>query len=61
MSHVKYVERSQVYKTMADCTLQTGATWGIVRTTYHDWSGGENDYSYDPDSGEGVDVYIIDT
>jgi len=63
MSHVKYVERSQVYKAEADCDLQVGATWGIVRTTAWDvWPPVVYDYSYDPDtSGEGVDAYIIDT
>lgn len=35
-----------------------------MRTTYVEWSGTgtEKDYSYDVEhSGEGVDVYIIDT
>ena len=47
ISHVKYVECAQVYKTLADCDLQAGATWGLVRTTERDWPPQDYDYSYE--------------
>jgi subtilisin family serine protease len=61
MKNVNYIECSQYYHTMqAPCTLETGATWGIVRTTMVNLPQSE-DYSYKIDAGNGVDVYIIDT
>ncbi|CAI8014581.1 Cuticle-degrading protease [Geodia barretti] len=61
MKNVNYIECSQYYHTMqAPCTLETGATWGIVRTTMVNLPQSE-DYSYKTQAGDGVDVYIIDT
>lgn len=62
MEGVDHAEPNQIYKaSQASCNLQTGATWGIVRTTYRDLPS-ESDYSYSPnDEGEGVDAYIVDT
>jgi subtilisin family serine protease len=64
MNHVQYVECSQYYHTMQDpCALQTGATWGIVRTTFVNLPTPEDYtmYSYTTGAGEGVQIYIIDT
>ena len=51
MPEVKYVERNQEAKAFQACELQTGATWGLVRTTLRDWDGNPNnppnDYSHD--------------
>jgi len=48
-----------VYKAEADCDLQVGATWGIVRTTAWDvWPPVVFDYSYDPDS-EWISCFVI--
>ena len=55
MKEVKYVERNQVVKAsqVTECELQTGATWGLVRTTLRDWNTNPNDppneYSHDRD------------
>ncbi|KAL5502263.1 hypothetical protein EMCRGX_G009008 [Ephydatia muelleri] len=60
MKEVAYVEYNQKYSTQQSCSLQTDATWGIVRTTYRDLPT-VFDYSYGPGDGTGVNVYIIDT
>ncbi len=44
MEGVKYVERNQIVTiTQGRCELQIGATWGLVRTTLHDWDSNPND------------------
>ena len=44
MAAVKYVERNQVAKALqTQCELQSGATWGLVRTTLRDWNTNPND------------------
>jgi serine protease len=58
---VKIVEQNAFVKaSKADCAMQSGATWGIVRTAEY-----RNDkngfYEYDTVSGEGVSAYILDT
>eukprot|EP00731_Ephydatia_muelleri_P006084 Em0003g332a len=60
MPEVAYVEYNQKVHTMQSCTLQTGATWGIVRTTSRNLPT-VSDYSYGPTDGTGVNVYVIDT
>eukprot|EP00731_Ephydatia_muelleri_P006094 Em0003g342a len=60
MPEVAYVEYNQKVHTMQSCTLQTGATWGIVRTTSRNLPT-VSDYSYGPTDGTDVNVYIIDT
>ena len=51
MPEVKYVERNQEMHALQSCILQTGATWGLVRTTLRDWNTNPNDppneYSHD--------------
>ena len=52
MAEVKYVERNQVVKALqTQCEVQSGATWGLVRTTMRDWNTNPNDppneYSHD--------------
>ncbi|KAL5479482.1 hypothetical protein EMCRGX_G023009 [Ephydatia muelleri] len=59
MNEIVYIESNE--KVHADnCTLQTVATWGIVRTTYRNLPT-IAEYSYETDGGNGVNVYIIDT
>jgi serine protease len=58
---VKLVEQNAIVKaSKADCGMQSGATWGIVRTAEvnNDKNGF---YEYDTVSGEGVSAYVIDT
>ena len=44
MEGVKYVEHNQIMKALqTECELQIGATWGLVRTTLHDWNTNPND------------------
>ena len=52
MEEVKYVETNQeVHALQAQCELQIGATWNLVRTTLHEWDTNPNDppneYSHD--------------
>jgi hypothetical protein len=51
MPEVKYVERNQEVHALQACLLQSGATWGLVRTTLEDWDTNPNDppneYSHD--------------
>ena len=49
-----------ILKYCQDLVLICYSIQGIVRTTYRDLPAVE-DYSYSSDSGEGVDVYILDT
>lgn len=39
---------------------QKDAPWGLSRTSHHD-KNDENEYYYDENDGENVDVYVIDT
>ena len=44
MTEVKYVETNQVVHALqTQCELQSGATWGLVRTTLVDWNTNPND------------------
>jgi subtilisin family serine protease len=59
MEGIKYIEVDQIVKTK--CTVQEGATWGIVRTTSQECPS-TSYYNYDANCiGYGVDVYVIDT
>ncbi|KAL5516527.1 hypothetical protein EMCRGX_G001885 [Ephydatia muelleri] len=61
MKEVKYIERNQEV-TAAACSTQKNADWGLVRTTIRDRSNISPDYVYELDnSGEGVNIYIIDS
>ncbi len=43
MDEVKYIETNQIVKALqAQCDLQEGATWGLVRTTLRDWNTNPN-------------------
>lgn len=73
---VAYYEPNQIYRASApihkkpintsslvnaDCSLQTGATWGLVRVAQEDLNI-DGLYPWSPDSdGTGVSVYIVDT
>ena len=50
MPEVKFVERNQEVKASESCELQTGAPWGLVRTTLQYWdsnpSSPHSEYSY---------------
>eukprot|EP00731_Ephydatia_muelleri_P002167 Em0001g2167a len=59
MKEVKYVERNQEV-TAAACSTQTNADWGLIRTTIRDRSNISPNYVYG-NSGEGVNIYIIDS
>ena len=44
MIEVKYVEQNQVVTLdQTQCELQSGATWGLVRTTLREWDSNPND------------------
>lgn len=58
MPLVAYVERNQVFR-VTDCTLQEGATWGLVRVSERALKI-RGDYKYDLDAAN-VDAYVIDT
>lgn len=52
MTEVKYVERNQVAEAdQTQCELQSGAIWGLVRTTLHEWdtnpNNPPNEYEHD--------------
>ncbi|CAE7221910.1 unnamed protein product [Rhizoctonia solani] len=64
MPEVDYVERDQmVYTTQQAEVIQTGAPWGLARISHRKKLGLSTltQYVYDPQAGEGVDVYVIDT
>eukprot|EP00731_Ephydatia_muelleri_P002209 Em0001g2209a len=60
MKEVKYVERNQEV-TAAACSTQKNANWGLVRTSMRDRPNFTSmSYVYG-NSGEGVNIYIIDS
>jgi len=59
-SVVDYVEQDRVVTKSQSCPTQTGATWGIVRTSTSNYVP-NGPYIYPTQSGEGVSAYIIDT
>ncbi|CAE6354456.1 unnamed protein product [Rhizoctonia solani] len=66
MPEVEYVERDQVVYAIgepAEHATQRGAPWGLARISHRNKLGFSNfnQYIYDPNGGEGVDVYVIDT
>ncbi|CAE6425211.1 unnamed protein product, partial [Rhizoctonia solani] len=68
MPEVEYVERDQVVYTIHESVdeghaTQRGAPWGLARISHRNRLGFStfNQYIYDPEGGEGVDVYVIDT
>ncbi|EPQ55329.1 hypothetical protein GLOTRDRAFT_93802 [Gloeophyllum trabeum ATCC 11539] len=67
MPEVDYVEKDQVVKTMEVATeslkTQKAAPWGLARVSHRNKLNLATfrKYEYDPQGGEGVDVYIIDT
>ncbi|KZT22518.1 hypothetical protein NEOLEDRAFT_1137991 [Neolentinus lepideus HHB14362 ss-1] len=67
MPEVDYVERDQIVRTMEVSSVpvqtQKGAPWGLARVSHRKklTFGTFQKYEYDPQGGEGVDVYIIDT
>ncbi|XP_070545529.1 uncharacterized protein [Ptychodera flava] len=60
MPEVKHIEANHVVKALQSCYQQTFAEWGLVRSTERglNLSG---IYRYTSNTGEGVDVYILDT
>jgi cerevisin len=67
MPEVEYVERDQVVYAIGEpaenITTQRGAPWGLARISHRNKLGFStfNQYVHDPNGGEGVDVYVIDT
>jgi len=57
---VDYVEQDTVVKKTQSCQQQTGATWGIVRTSTTNYVP-NGPYIYPDQAGEGVRAYVIDT
>jgi len=58
---VAYVEENGVAHALQQCTTQTGATWGITRTSQRALNL-DGRYSYSGDAtGKGVTAYVIDT
>ncbi|CUA67049.1 Subtilisin-like protease 8 [Rhizoctonia solani] len=67
MPEVEYVERDQVvyaiHEPAESHATQKGAPWGLARISHRKKLGFSNfnQYIYDSEGGEGVDVYVIDT
>ncbi|CAE6475255.1 unnamed protein product [Rhizoctonia solani] len=67
MPEVEYVERDQVVYAIGEPAeghaTQRGAPWGLARISHRNKLGFStfNQYIYNPEGGEGVDVYVIDT
>ncbi|KIJ65944.1 hypothetical protein HYDPIDRAFT_110055 [Hydnomerulius pinastri MD-312] len=65
MPEVDFIERDQIVRTMEIDTMdsQKGAPWGLARISHRPrlTFGTFSRYEYDPNGGEGVDVYVIDT
>lgn len=59
-SDLKYLEANQMYHANQDCDTQTGATWGLVRTTRRELVI-DGVFTHKPRGGAGVRAYIIDT
>ncbi|KAH7102193.1 peptidase S8/S53 domain-containing protein [Auriculariales sp. MPI-PUGE-AT-0066] len=62
MPEVDYIEQDQVVFA-SDIKVQRSSTWGLARISHRNKLslGTFNRYSYDPEGGDGVDVYVIDT
>jgi len=61
LKEVAYVEEDSIVRTAQQCTTQTGATWGLVRTSQK-MLNIDGRYFYPPTvTGEGSTVYVIDT
>jgi len=60
LPEVKFVEKDQIVRTQE---TQRSAPWGLARISHRPklTFGTFTKYEYDPDAGEGVDVYVIDT
>ena len=59
-SAVAFVEQNAEVKPDTECLLQSGATWGLARTSTV--SNDKNGYySYGTSSSSSVNVYVIDT
>ncbi|KAF8911623.1 peptidase S8/S53 domain-containing protein [Gymnopilus junonius] len=60
MPEVAYVEKDQVVKAL---DIQKSAPWGLARISHRSrlTLGTYSKYLYDPQGGEGVDVYVVDT
>ncbi|KAF8841753.1 hypothetical protein BDN67DRAFT_966852 [Paxillus ammoniavirescens] len=65
MPEVEYIERDQIVRTMEIEALksQKGAPWGLARISHRSrlTFGTFSRYEFDPQGGEGVDAYVIDT
>ncbi|KAF9243250.1 peptidase S8/S53 domain-containing protein [Melanogaster broomeanus] len=65
MPEVDFVERDQIVRTMEIDTIKTqkGAPWGLARISHRSrlTFSTFSRYVYDPEGGEGVDAYVIDT
>ncbi|KAI0629713.1 peptidase S8/S53 domain-containing protein [Trametes polyzona] len=70
MPEVEYVEKDQIVRTLEipdfeveKHTTQTKAPWGLARISHREklTLGTFTKYEYNPEGGEGVDVYVIDT
>lgn len=62
MPEVDYVERDQIVRT-TNITTQKGAPWGLARISHRSRLGFSTftKYVHNPQGGEGVDVYVVDT
>jgi len=60
MPEVDYIEHDQIVKTQE---VQNSAPWGLARNSHRPKLGFSTftKYVYDPNGGEGVDVYVVDT
>ncbi|PPQ80091.1 hypothetical protein CVT26_012148 [Gymnopilus dilepis] len=60
MPEVAYVEKDQIVKTQE---IQKSAPWGLARISHRPrlTLGTFTKYLYDPQGGDGVDVYVVDT
>ncbi|KAF5320892.1 hypothetical protein D9619_002110 [Psilocybe cf. subviscida] len=62
MPEVAYVEKDQIVKTQ-EIQTQKSAPWGLARISHRNKLslGTFTKYLYEPQGGEGVDVYVVDT
>ncbi|KAG6910443.1 hypothetical protein DXG01_010798 [Tephrocybe rancida] len=60
MPEVAYIEQDQIVRTQE---VQKGAPWGLARISHRPrlTFSTFTKYEYDPNGGEGVDVYVVDT
>ncbi|KAH7883304.1 peptidase S8/S53 domain-containing protein [Phlebopus sp. FC_14] len=65
MPEIDFIERDQIVRTMEIDTMdvQKGAPWGLARISHRKrlTFSTFNKYEYDPEGGDGVDVYVVDT